>query len=235
MRSLSVFLPAVLFAILWTTNPVDAQSKAKSKGRISYVYRAAYVQKNIDERIKFYLDSLGYTVKFVDAAEPVSAADGADLVIISANVSARAIGDKYKDVKIPILMWESDLQDDLRYTGKHREVDFGKGEKDHYIWLVNAPHPLSAGLPAGTAVAFEGDQPIGWGKPGLGASIIATFPGQPDKAIIYGYEKGATMDYDFLAPARRVMFCLNNATFPFLTKDGLKLFDAAVAWSMGSN
>lgn len=232
MKISNVFFSVAISAFLFAAQSVTAQSKSTSKGHITYVYRATYRQKDIDERIRFYLDSLGYDVKFADASEPVSAAEGADLVIISANVSARAIGDKYKDVKIPILMWESDLQDDLRYTGHHREVDFGKGEKDHYIWLVNAPHPLSAGLPAGIAVAFEGDQIIGWGRPGLGATIIATLPGQPGKAIIYGYEKGATMDYDFLAPARRVMFCLDNATFPFLTKDGLKLFNAAVAWSI---
>ncbi|MDE1190953.1 MAG: hypothetical protein PW786_02280 [Arachidicoccus sp.] len=230
------FLKSLLsFGLLFSlTNGLQAQNNIGPKKNISYVYRAAYRQKNIDERIKFYLDSLGYNVKFVDAAEPVSSTDGTDLIMISANVSARALADKYKDVKIPVLMWESDLLDDMRYTGRQRDVDFGKGDKDHYIWMVNAPHPLSAGLHAGIVVAFEGDQVIGWGKPGLGASIIATLPGQPNKAIIFGYEKGATMDYDFIAPARRVMFCLDNATFPYLTKDGLKLFNAAVAWSIGN-
>ena len=222
----------VLFMFFVTSTDLKAQQAKKAKGTIAYVYRAAYHQKTIDERIQFYLDSLGYNVKMIDASDSVAAANGADLIIISANVSARAIGGKYKDVTIPVMMWESDILDDMRYTGKRREADFGKGDKDHYIWMVNAPHPLSAGIPAGIAVAFEGDQLIGWGKPGLGANIIATLPGQPDKAIIFGYEKGATMDYDFLAPARRTMFCLNNATFPFLTSDGLKLFNAAVSWTM---
>jgi hypothetical protein len=232
MNQIRSFL--LLTAVFLSTGFVHATGDPvkKTKGVIALVYRATYRQKDIDERIKAYLDSCGYTVKLVDASEPVTAVNGADLVMISANVSARALGGKYKDVTIPVMMWETDLEDDMRYTGRQKEIDFGKGDKDHYIWLVNAPHPLSAGLPAGIAVAFEGDQLIGWGKPGLGASIIATLPGQPTKAIIYGYEKGATMDYDFLAPARRTMFCLDNATFPFLTKDGLKLFDAAVKWTM---
>jgi hypothetical protein len=51
---------------------------------------------------------------------------------------------------------------------------------------------------------------MSWGKPGLGATIIATLYGQPEKAAIFAYEKGATMDYEALAPARRVMFFLSN-------------------------
>ena len=41
------------------------------------------------------------------------------------------------------------------------------------------------------------------GKPGLGAITIATVYGQPDNAAIFAYEKGVTMDYETLAPARR--------------------------------
>ncbi|WP_266156701.1 hypothetical protein [Dyella silvatica] len=73
---------------------------------------------------------------------------------------------------------------------------------------------------------------MNWGKPGLGASIIATVAGQPEKVAIFGYEKGATMDYESLAPARRVMFFLDNETFDNLTPEGLHLFDAAIDWAM---
>lgn len=219
---------------------VQAQSKTaaakSSKGKILYILRIDYRDRPIDEKVKHRLDSLGYQVTFADESEPASKADGFDLVIISSTVSSQRFNGKYADVKVPVLMWENDIQDDMRFTGRYKGVDFGEigGESkgDHYIWIVNAPHPLAAGLPAGTGVVYSKDQPMGWGKPGLGASIIATLPGQPDKAIIYGYEKGATMDYDFLAPSRRVMFFLDNTTFPLLTKSGLALFDAAVAWSV---
>lgn len=219
-----MFLGSALHA-----NPLNPAPKR----RILYVFREDYKERPVDEKVKHRLDSLGYQVTFIDASKPAPT-EGYDLVMISANVSARALGDKYAKVEIPVFMWESDIQDDMRYTGKHREVDFGKGENDHYIWVTNAPHPMAGGIPAGTNVVFNADQLIGWGKPGLGAAIIAILPGQPDKAIIYGYEKGATMDYDFLAPARRVMFLLNNATFPYLTNTGLTLFDSSVAWAIGN-
>lgn len=212
-----------------------AQSKSVKGKRILYVFRKDFKDRPYDELVKQHLDSLGYQVTFADANEPASITKGYDLVIISATVSSRMFGGKYVDVNVPILTWENDIQDDMRYTGRYKGVDFGQVDKEHYVWLVNAPHPMSAGLKAGIAVAYNDDQAIGWGKPGAGAAIIATLPGQPDKAIIYCYEKGATMDYDFLAPEKRAMFFLDNRNFGLLTKDGIALFDAAVKWTITKN
>jgi len=64
------------------------------------------------------------------------------------------------------------------------------------------------------------------------ALSIATLTGEPEKATIFGYERGATMDYDFLAPARRAFVFLDNDTFGNLMPAGLALFDAAVRWSV---
>lgn len=220
-----------LLLAIWACTTVTAQT-AKNKGNILYVLRVDYRDRPIDEQVKAHLDSLGYKVTFIDQSEPASKAKGYDLVIISSTVGSQDFEGKYKDVTVPILTWENDILDDLRFTGKNKHTDFGEVESEHYIWLVNAPHPLSAGLPAGINSVYRKDQPMGWGKPGLGASIIATIPGQPDKAIIFGYEKGATMDYDFIAPARRVAFFLDNRTFPLLKENGVKLFDAAVNWAI---
>jgi hypothetical protein len=41
------------------------------------------------------------------------------------------------------------------------------------------------------------------------------------------------MDYESLAPARRVMFFLDNDTFTNLSPAGLALFDAAIDWAVG--
>lgn len=219
-----------LLIVLLTFSVAHAQKKA-SKGSIYYVLRMDYRDRPVDELVKKRLDSLGYQVTLADQSEPVSKAKGYDLIIISSTVSCQDFGGAYKDLPIPLLTWENDILDDLRFTGKHKGVDFGEVEKEHYIYIVNAPHPLAAGLEPGINSVYRKDQPMGWGKPGLGAATIATMPGQPDKAIIFGYEKGATMDYDFIAPARRTMLFLDNTTFPLLKENGLKLFDAAVSWT----
>lgn len=72
---------------------------------------------------------------------------------------------------------------------------------------------------------------MNWGRPGLGASIIATVPGERDKALVFAYEAGATMDYENLAPSARV-FLFMDGTFPNLNEAGLSLFDAAVQWAL---
>jgi hypothetical protein len=40
------------------------------------------------------------------------------------------------------------------------------------------------------------------------------------------------MAYDHIAPARRLLFPLDNDAFDDLTDDGLALYDAAVLWSI---
>jgi hypothetical protein len=133
---------------------------------------------------------------------------------------------------VPIVTWENDLLDDLAMCGKRHDVDFGETEKERYLWLVNAPHPIAAGLPAGVVNVYGKQAAMSWGKPGLGASIIASVYGQPDKAAIFAYETGATMDYEALAPARRVMFFMSNDSYANLSQSGQQLFDAAIDWAI---
>jgi hypothetical protein len=138
----------------------------------------------------------------------------------------------WRTLAVPLVTWENDLLDDLAMSGKRHDVDFGETGKERYLWLVNAPHPIAAGLPAGVVNVYGKQAAMSWGKPGLGASIIATVYGQPDKAAIFAYETGATMDYETLAPARRVMFFMSNDSFTNLSESGHQLFDAAVDWAI---
>lgn len=186
-----------------------------------------------DRAVKAHLETRGYRVTIGSQYDPASAARGYDLVILSSNIRSRDLLGAYRDAAVPVLTWESDLLDDMAMTGRKLGRDFGKDAAEHFVWLVNAPHPLAGGLPAGINTVYAKDAPMNWGKPGLGASIIATVPGEPDHAVIFGYETGATMDYDAIAPARRTMVFLDNETFGNLTPTGLTLFDAAVDWTIG--
>lgn len=188
-----------------------------------------------DQAAAAHLRQRGYEVQLVDQNTDPARASGADLVIISSTVSGKDIAPGWRQLPVPLLTWENDLLDDLAMSGKQHDVDFGSAVKERYLWMVNAPHPMSAGIPAGVANVYVKQAGMSWGKPGLGASIIATLYGQPDKAAIFAYEKGATMDYESLAPARRVMFFLDNDTFNNLSPTGLRLFDAAVDWAAGKH
>lgn len=185
----------------------------------------------VDQKIAAHLQARGYTVRLVNQDVDPALARDARLVVISSTVSAKDVPAGWRNAPVPLLTWENDLLDDLAMSGKRHDTDFGEVEKERYLWLTNAPHAASGGLPAGVSNVFRKQAPMSWGKPGLGASIIATIYGQPEKAAIFTYEKGATMDYEALAPARRTMFFMDNDSFPNLSEAGIRLFDAAVDWT----
>jgi hypothetical protein len=185
-----------------------------------------------DAKIQEHLTALGFTVTFADQHDSPAAAEGKDLVFISSGASAHRLEGKYRSVAVPVVVSESYALPHLGMTARKQDENFGtKDGKIRYLWLVNAPHPLSAGLSAGMVNVVKKGCPMNWGQPGPGAIIIATFPGELDKSPLFAYEKGATMEGENLAPARRVMLFLDGDTFPNLNEAGLKLFDAAVRWA----
>ncbi len=186
-----------------------------------------------DENAMQFLRSLGFMVTGANEATPVDEAKGEDLVIISETVDAVDVGTKYRYVTVPLLTFENDLLGELGMTDLKNGRDYGTEDDQRFIWLVNAPHPLAAGLAAGIQNVLTDEHcKMNWGKPGLGAVTIATVRGDPGKAAIFAYEKGATMNGEFLAPARRVSFFLWQDTFDQLRPEGLALFRAAVLWAV---
>ncbi|MCX4141541.1 hypothetical protein M0D68_25335 [Paraburkholderia sp. SEWSISQ10-3 4] len=236
-RKRRTFLTAAagLGALLAVTTPAAsaATSGPRTGKKIVMVVQLNGPSLVVDQKIATHLEARGYSVRMQDQAQPPEAVGDADLVVISSTVSSKQVVGGWRYLAKPLLTWENDLLDDFAMTGKRHDVDFGDAEKERYLWLVNAPHPIAAGLPAGVTNVYIKQAAMSWGKPGLGATTIATLYGQPEKAAIFAYEKGATMDYESLAPARRVMFFLNNDTFANLSPAGNSLFDAAVDWALG--
>jgi hypothetical protein len=223
--------PAVALAAVLA---IGMASSAMAGPRVLMVMRSEVPGGSSDPAVLAHLRQEGFDVTTTEGLSAMPSTCGFDLVILSSTVRSnqftadRAAIDRLRDMKQPLLTWENDLQDDLRFTGLHRDVQFGEVETGHYGWMVRAPHPMSAGLPSGAIVWTAARQPAGWGTPGLGADIIMTRPGEPEKAMLYAYETGATMDGTFDAPARRVFIGMDNGSFDNLTPEGHKLFDAAV-------
>ncbi|MFL9926158.1 hypothetical protein PQR62_17915 [Herbaspirillum lusitanum] len=247
--ALSSALLAVLLGLLSMApagHAMAADNSAVAGKRILYVTRLKLAadaserhkelqQKGLasDAKVRSHLEAMGASVTLADQSAAPADAEKYDLVVLSSVVQSRELADTaYKNVRVPLLTWENDLYDSLRLTGRHKGEVYGEVEKEHYIRIVNAPHPMAAGLPNGKTYVYPRDTSMGWGTPARSAIVIATLPGELDKAVIFGYEKGATMDYDFVAPARRVAFFLDNLTFDQLTPIGLQLFDAAVNWAL---
>ena len=220
--------------LLWLATSVCALAAGAANKTLLFVGQAKAAPDIVaaDAGIQAHLTEMGFAVTFADQKDSATAADGKDVIVISSSVSAHVIEGKYKASAIPLVTWEAYMLPHVGMTGRKEETDFGTREgKIRYLWMVNAPHALSAGLPAGMLNVVKKGGPMNWGRPGPGAIVVATFPGEVDKSPLFAYEKGATMDGENLAPARRVMLFLDNTTFGGLNEAGLKLFDAAVLWA----
>ncbi len=233
---------AAIVVLLLASAAAPLPAPAGDGGRILFLTRADPPGGSADPQVKARLEQLGYSVTVSEGLAGQGGAGmpdpcGFDLVVMSSTVRSnqftaeRSVITRLRDMGIPLVTWENDLLDDLWMTGLRRDSDFGELETGHYFWLVRAPHPLAAGIPAGLGTWTEARTPAGWGKPGLGADVIMTWPGEPEKSTLFGYEAGATMDHDHLAPARRVFIGMENNSFTRMTDTGRKLFDSAIAWA----
>ena len=193
-----------------------------------------------DEHMIDRLKESGFDVTFRDQTDPQAGADQYDLVVLSATNSKYKLSNKYRDIPVPILCLEGLFADTLRMAGRNRYVDYGEhGEEkesddpaDDSLRIINPNSEISAGL-SGVVQFIKEKDVLKWAKPGPGAMVIASLPDMMEQAAIFGYEKGATMDGYYVAPARRMLFPLDNPAFDDLTPKGLALFDAAVLWSIG--
>lgn len=184
-----------------------------------------------DTALVAWLTGLGFRVTQADETAP-AATRGVDLIIVSETIDALEVANKYRTVPVPLITFENDILGDLAMTAQKNHRDYGTDDDQRFVEIVNAPHPLAAGLAAGVQNVLTDEHfKMNWGKPGLGAVTIATLRGEPDKAAIFAYERGATMNGEALAPARRVSFFLWQDTFEALRPEGLALIRAAVLWA----
>ena len=193
-----------------------------------------------DDHIVEHLKEVGFIVKEVDQTEPQSVDDGMDFILISATNSKYKTTNKYRDAKIPLMCLEGLMADTLKMAGRRRYVDYGEhGEAkesedppEAYLEIVNSNHPMAAGLKNGYVKFIKEADVLKWATPPPSATIIATLPNSSHERAIFGIEKGAAMADEFIAPARRSMFPVDNPAFDDLTEQGHALFDAAVLWTI---
>ena len=189
-----------------------------------------------DNAAKTRLQNLGYAVTVKAAgsnqntAIKTSDADGKTLVLISSTVTPANVTNKFRNVAVPVLLWEFDILDDMGMTGLTSGTDFGTSSTAQtQLIITNANHPMAAGLSSTQTVVSTGTN-FTWGKPNTNAARIATLTGDPTRFVIFGYDSQAPMP-GLEAPARRVALFLTDTTAFNLNAPGGALFDAAVKWS----
>lgn len=188
-----------------------------------------------DNAAKTRLQNLGFTVTVKAAgsnqnqAIKTSDADGKTLVLISSTVIPANVTNKFRNVAVPVLLWEFDILDDMGMTGLVSGTDFGTTTNQNNLAITTPSHSMAAGL-SGTPVVTTSASTFTWGKPNTNALKIASLSSDATKFLIFGYDTKAAMP-GLEAPARRVSLFLSDTTAANLNSDGGALFDAAVRWA----
>jgi len=229
-------LAALVLLVPFAAHAADAPNPIFKGKKVLLVAAITSDTAKVDANIKAHFESLGMTVNMVSDINP-PAPDGYDLVYITSDTKAKTILYIYRTTTVPVYTAKPWLLEFLGMVDMVPQKDYGEDEKEEqsFTYLQNAPNPLQAGLPNGLLVPVKHAIKLyNWGRPERSAQVVATFPGEPDKGFIFGYEKGVYMSESFTAPARRVFFGIAPDQFDILNDNGMKLFDACAAWALGS-
>jgi hyaluronoglucosaminidase len=182
-----------------------------------------------DAAVRDELEYLGMPVVIEAATDSTTAdATGKALVAISSTVASGDVNTKFRDVAVPVIVWEAFDFDDLGMTSQQ-----GENFRSAQVQVVDSSSPLAAGR-SGTVDVYRGLDRIRWGVVAPGARVAAVVPGSPDDATLFGYDKGAQM-IGMTAPARRVGIFLGDSGLDpqVVTPDAVAMFDASVDWLLG--
>lgn len=218
---------------LGISSPTVALVVGTPPPEVLYVYGTVSVPdlNGADAGAVARLQRTGFGVRLVEAPSSTSAdAEGKALVLVSSTVNSGDVGAKFRDVEIPVIVWEQAVQDDFQMTGDIGDFDRGTLGGQTEVEIIDSSHPLAAGL-SGIVPIVNSAETFSWGYPLFNAIAIGQIPADPDRIIIYAYEAGELLYDGTSTPARRVMLPMGDPTFANMNENGLRLFDAAVSWA----
>ncbi|MCM3659764.1 beta-N-acetylglucosaminidase domain-containing protein [Georgenia satyanarayanai] len=170
------------------------------------------------------IEFLGYPVETVLAPEVTTQdADGVAAVVVSESVSSGDVATKFRDVPVPVGVYEHFVYDDMGMAADPN-LQFRTFDVD----VVAPKHPVAAGTD-GVVRIYSREGVTGFGTPGAGATVVATVPEQPELAVLFAYDEGDAM-VDLDAPARRLGLPYVDDATAVLTEEGQAIFDAAMLW-----
>ena len=176
------------------------------------------------------IEARGYDV--VTRSGPVvttADATGKALILISQSVTSADVNTKLTNVRVPVVVLEPALFDDLKLTGLVDTTDYGVLPNQTQLQIVKPHHPLAAGF-SGALTVTSSPQGFVWGKPPATATKIATIAGNPDQSTLFAYATGDQM-VGLEAPNRRVALFVGQDVSVGLNDAGKKLVDAAITWA----
>ena len=182
---------------------------------------------NADPDIVTYLQSQGHTVMSLNPssgnpAATQALADASDVVLISETIGSSSIsnGGVFHLQNHPgtVVSWEPFMFDEAKWTGPTTFTDFGNTHRPEVpvelqgpqtdIFIVDASHPLAAGLGPGLVTVFNDEPPHSatYGVPGADADVIATADAAGNYPTLFMYHAGDQLFDGSVTPGNRVGF-----------------------------
>ncbi|MEM6800706.1 MAG: hypothetical protein AAF696_04840, partial [Bacteroidota bacterium] len=186
-----------------------------------------------DRQLLDTLESLGLSVKVRGAnASTVQSeeADGKTFAFISPSVTASLVGIALRDVKIPIVVSESFLFDDMRMTGPTAGNDYGIRSGRDQLDILEMGHPI-VGTYTNSTVVTSTLTSFMWGNPSAEALNIAEVSnsGGNNQMAIFVYEYKDEMQ-GLRAPAMRIGYYLRENTTTLSSAAGWDIFKNTVGF-----
>ena len=154
--------------------------------------------------------------------------------MLSSSVRLLDTAARYTQTTTPVIFWEPQL---LEATQLARWG--GTRSEQVYIRIVDADHPITAGLTAGLPagrplrVVRQPDMfSVSYKTIGPGVHVLARHLTGGDVALMVA-EAGAELLDGPPAPARTVFLFWHHDTFHWSTDNAVRLFDRAVDWALG--
>lgn len=198
--------------------------------RIVFVVGATRLSR-ADAAVRKRLLATGRRVSVVDdgalTRRVIADLDDAELVVLSATVSTKAVRKKLARIDAPLLTWASRLHASNGLSTKKA----GATKRTNALRIVRARHPLAAGK-SGKVVVTKKREPLSFGTAPRTATVIARPVGSSTQSVIHTFEPGDRLTNGRAAASCRTTFFLSASSARRLTANGRALLDAAIAHTL---
>ncbi len=165
------------------------------------------------------------------AHDPEQVAASHDLLLISSTIQDLDAAARYAQTTIPLVFWEPRRVLDATQLAAWG----GTRPAQTDIQIVDAEHPITAGLPPNGRLRVVGRPDtlsVVWPSKGPGVQVLAKHLFGDDAALLVA-EVGAELANGQPAQARTVFLFWHHDTFHLSTGEAIRLFDRAVDWALG--
>lgn len=186
---------------------------------------------NMDVDFRSRLQAKGFTVTLIDdGVSTTSQALGKDLVSVSASVKPSSVLTKYRDVKLPVLIWDRGLYDDMKMiTGSSAT---GATNSATAIRILENSSYMNSGYSVGNLTVFTYGSRMSYVT--NNDSNVQTFSSittNTNRLLEFGYDTDNYMPGGLIAPARRLgtFYPASNGDF---NAAGFARIDRNIDWAL---